>query len=386
MLRPDYAGNGIVNLMASISTGRGAAAGAYQPLRLLTDISLASYRNILLVLIDGLGYEYLQREWPDSQIASHLRGPITSVFPTTTAAAITTFLTGLAPAQHGLTGWHVWLREIQTLTAVLPFRSRTGHDSLELRGFNPTTLLSARPIYPQLDVAAHVISPRRIAHSPFNLAFSVGATVHSYDRLDQFYQSITDVVRADAAEKYIYAYWPDLDHIGHQYGMGSKRARYHFREIDSGFARLLADLENSGTLVVLTADHGFIDTTPATRISLDDHLPLTAMLDVPLCGEPRAAYCYVHPGEERAFQTYVDAEMAGRVCAVRSAELIESELFGPGPPHPRLHERIGDFTLLMKDNFIVTDTLAGENPTSLVGVHGGLTADELYVPLVVAET
>ena len=151
---------------------------------------------------------------------------MTSVFPTTTAAAVTSFLTGLAPAQHGLTGWHVWLREIRTLTAVLPFRGRTGHESLVSRGYDVASLLDARPIYPTLDVDSHVISPARIAFSPFNQAFSRGARVHAYEGIDQFYRTIADVVSADTAAKYVYAYWPELDHIGHQYGIESDEALF----------------------------------------------------------------------------------------------------------------------------------------------------------------
>ncbi|MDH3646491.1 MAG: alkaline phosphatase family protein [Gammaproteobacteria bacterium] len=386
MQRPDYGGGGIVNLMSSIGAGRGAAAVAYPSLQLLDEIPLSRYRTVLLVLIDGLGYEYLRRDWPDSTIATHLRGPMTSVFPTTTAAAITTILTGLAPAQHAITGWHVWFQEIRTLAAVLPFRSRGGHESLQARGFDPATVLDARPIYPRLDVDSHVISPKRIAHSPFNTAFSAGAKIHGYDGLDQFFKNITDVVHADSAEKYIYAYWSDLDHVAHQYGVGSDETRNHFREIDTGFAQLLSDLDNSDTLVLLTADHGFIDTTPATRINLEDHVPLTAMLDIPLCGEPRAAYCYVHAGEERAFEAYVGAELADSACAIPSKQLMEMGLFGPGKPHPKLKERIGGQTLLMQDNFIIQDKLPGEKRSALIGVHGGLTTEELYVPLVLVET
>ena len=48
---------------------------------------------------------------------------LTSTSPTcttATATAITTFMTGLAPQQHGLTGWHVYLKELGCVTAVLP--------------------------------------------------------------------------------------------------------------------------------------------------------------------------------------------------------------------------------------------------------------------------
>ena len=56
-----------------------------------------------------------------------------------------------------------------------------------------------------------------------------------------------------------------------------------------------------------------------------------------------------------------------------------------GLPHPRLHERIGDYTLIMKEKAVIKDWLPGEPRYVQIGVHGGVTAQEMYVPLIVAE-
>lgn len=384
--RPDYAGGSIVNLMASVAHGRGAVADSHAPLALADEIDFAGARTILLLVIDGLGYDFLHNNFPDSTIARHVRARLTSVFPTTTAAAITTLLTGMTPAEHGLTGWHVRLEEPDDVVAVLPFHSRRGREPLSARGFEPATLLNARPIYPRLDCDCHVVSPSRIANSPFNTAFSRGARVHSFDTLQECAARIATIVAADQQRKYIYAYWSELDHLGHEAGIDSVAAREHFHEIDAAFAALVGGLRNSGTLVLLTADHGIVDTEPATHVHLRHHPALTAMLDVPLCGEPRAAYCYVHAGEYTAFENYVASELAREATAVPSRALLDAGLFGPGDAHPALDKRIGDYTLLMNENFAVSDTVGPERPSTLIGVHGGLSPAELFVPLAVAET
>lgn len=382
---PDYDGGGIVNLMSSVAASRGRRQGEYPPLALLGDLDMERYRNVVLLVIDGLGHDYLLERFPGSAIAQHLRGRLTSVFPTTTAAAITTFLTGLAPAQHAVTGWHMWLEEIRTVAAVLPFHNRIGREPLGARGHDLQTLLQPRPIYPLLDAESHVISPARIAGSTFNAALSAGATTHAFERLDGLYTSMTSVVRSSRARKYVYAYWSDLDHLGHEHGIGSTAADTHFAEIDAGFARLIGDLQGSDTLLLLTADHGVVDTEPHTHVRLGDHPALTAMLDVPLCGEPRAAYCYVHHGEAVAFETYLETELGHACTVVPSQALIDGGVFGPREAHARLGARIGDFTVIMKDNYAIGDSVPGERVRSLVGVHGGLSDTELYVPLVAVE-
>jgi arylsulfatase A-like enzyme len=154
--------------------------------------------------------------------------------------------------------------------------------------------------------------------------------------------------------------------------------------VDAGFARLLAELAGTDTLVVATADHGFVDTHREKVIELDDHPDLAETLLVPLCGEPRVAYCYVRPSAQRAFEHYVETRLSHCATLARSADLIAQGWFGPGAAHPHLAERIGDYTLVMKDGYAIRDQVPGERRHRQIGVHGGTSEEEMLVPLVVA--
>ena len=105
---------------------------------------------------------------------------------------------------------------------------------------------------------------------------------------------------------------------------------------------------------------------------------------MPLCGEPRAAYCYVHPDKEKKFIDYIEGELHNFIDLKSSRSLLDEGYFGKGPAHPRLDDRIGHYTLIMKENYIIKDQLAGEPPFAHVGVHGGTSAQEMYVPLIFA--
>src|ERR1044071_9525218 len=102
-MKPDYGGAGLVNLMASIVAGRGGPP-PHKTLTLLPPEKLLSARNLVLLIIDGLGSGYLQRRGAGGELARRRRGAITSVFPPTTASAITTSYTACSPLEHGLTG------------------------------------------------------------------------------------------------------------------------------------------------------------------------------------------------------------------------------------------------------------------------------------------
>src|SRR5204863_8415390 len=116
--------------------GCGAAA-RHAPLNALPAAELSGARNIVLLIIDGMGDGYLRRRGAGGQFARRRRAAITSVFPSTTASAITTSYTGCTPLEHGLTGWFAYFGEAGCVGAPLPFTSRGDGVSLSTRGVSP---------------------------------------------------------------------------------------------------------------------------------------------------------------------------------------------------------------------------------------------------------
>lgn len=383
MVWPDYAGGSIANLIRSVGEACGAADLPCSPAQLLHPEEIQGARNIVLLVIDGLGLDYLERRGAGGALLEHLRGGITSVFLSTTACAIPTFLTGLPPQQHGLTGWHIYFEEIDRVTAVLPMVPRHG----------PAFALSsgelAQRLFPQISLSgrmtrpAHVLSPARIVNSEFNRFHSLGAMRWSYRTRDEFFAQLARIV-ALPETKYVHAYYPTIDTLAHDHGCDSPHVLGVFRAFDAAFAAFLRQVQGSGTALIVTADHGFIDAPEQHLIELDAHPGLESMLCHPLCGERRVAFAYVKPGRHAAFADYVQTELPSAMTLFRSEELIAQGRFGPGPPHPQLRARTGDFTLVMKDDWTIKQWLPGEQPFVQIGMHGGTSVAEMMVPLIVA--
>ena len=378
---PEYHGGSILNLMSTIATACGGSS-RYAPLHGLDPARLAAKRNLVLLLVDGLGYNWLTRNRPDSLFCRHLQQRITSVFPSTTATAITTVMTGLAPQQHALTGWHMYFRELDTVAAVLPFRTRATNESLTRLGADPAVLFDHAPIYDGLQVATHLVSPQSIVNTEFNLAHAGRAARHGYTKLPELFENIARVLSASSNRKFIYGYFSELDTLAHRFGIASPQVAAEFTRLDAAFRGFLAQIAGTNTHLVVTADHGFIDSPPECLIELDHHPELAAMLAQPLCGERRVAYCYVRPGCHADFERYVATKLGDHAALHRSADLIAQNWFGPGAPHPRLAERIGDYTLVMNNNCTLKDWLPNEKRHAHIGVHGGISDDEMYVPLI----
>lgn len=383
MVFPDYQGGSIANLMASIALAMGGWETGYRPVERLDAERLGQTRNLVLLVVDGLGYLHLKEQAPDSTLFGHCIGSLTSVCPSTTATAIPTFLTGLPPQQHGLTGWFTYFAEAGAIVTILPYTTRLGRMPIDDRLLSPRQLSGTLPLYDRLSAQSHLVIPEWIAGTAFNRAFTGKARLCPYrGGLQGLFKGIRGAVDAGRERNFVYAYWPEFDSLAHEHGVGSSEVAVHLAALDRGFAELVERLQGTDTLLLVTADHGFIDTTPARTLHLSDHPQLAETLMMPLCGEPRLAFCYVHPDRTEAFERYITERLDKAVRLCPSEQLLEQQRFGLGEPHPRLRDRIGHYTLLMQDNYIITSTLAGERPLHHIGVHGGLSPQEMYVPLI----
>ncbi|MFP4129980.1 MAG: alkaline phosphatase family protein [Halorhodospira sp.] len=385
MDRPSYEGDGLVNLMARLGSALGAPAGPYPPLDTGASLGLEEARTVILWLIDGLGDHYLARH-PDSALARDRARGMTSVFPPTTSAALTSVATGLPPRAHGVTGWFMYVHELGAVTAWLPFGPRVGRGQWVDLEPESARLLEREPLWGRFEAEPHVVQPAWLVDTPYSRATTgESARRHGYQGLAGLIETLSGIARAPGGQRrFVYAYWPELDALCHQHGVGSTAAQEHFRAIDDAWQRLLTEVAGTGTVVLGIADHGLIDTAPERTLYLADHPELAATLALPLCGEPRAAYCYLRNGAEADFQAYV-RERLGHVCqAVPSEELLAAGWFGPAPEHPQLRRRIGDWVLLPADGWVIKDRLVGEGAFGQVGVHGGVSAAEQRVPLIAA--
>ncbi|NOX42403.1 MAG: alkaline phosphatase family protein [Gammaproteobacteria bacterium] len=383
--KPDYSGGSIVNLMCSVADALGAGPSDISCARLLPADQLTSSKNIIFFVVDGLGYNYLTSQGKGSVFAQHLQGSLTSVFPTTTASAITSYFTCQTPLQHGLMGWYMYLKEINDVITVLPFKPRGSSVWKRLENECIDILYNFQSIFEKINVPSYVVTQKNIVNSVYSLEATRNAMRVGYQNLDDLFVQAKKIVSAAQEKSLIYCYWPGFDAISHDYGVNSAEAFAHFELLDSHFNKLLNDLRGTDSVVIVTADHGFIDIDPSKVIHLEKHPVLKDTLIRPLCGEPRVAYCYVDPLKTEQFEKYVNEALVDYCSVFKNDELIKDGYFGIGHPHPSIHSRIGDYVLIMKENYVIKDTLVSEKPFSQIGVHGGLSADELYVPLIVSE-
>lgn len=368
---PDYKGGGIVNLMSSIASARGARTG-YRSLKDLPPRELRDRENVVLITIDGLGYEYL-KEWGEGSFMwENLLGRMTSVFPPTTASAMTTFYTGLPPQQHCVTGWSVYMKEYGAIMEPLLMRTHCGQVPLDGESFDMKKLLGRKSIFDRVKSESFLVIDNGLMGSKYTEITGGGARRLGYNNLRGLFIQVKKAINSSDRKKYIHAYWPKFDSIFHNKGRDSKKLEKHFKELDREIEAFDERIGRTDTALIITSDHGLID---AEEVDLDSDEELSKCLTLPLCGDARNAYCYVKPSKIMEFNKYVRNEL-GECCELyRSEELVENNYFGIKEPDGKLWDRIGDYTIIMKKNYGIKYGFKGH--------HGGTSKEEMYVPLIV---
>lgn len=384
--KPDYNGNSIVNLMSSISKSFGIDSG-YREIKSLPAKKLEGYRNVVNIVIDGLGYNYLMKKRKNF-LKDNTIGKMTSVFPSTTSACITSFATGFAPKEHGVTGWFIRLKSgtCDIPSTILLFNDRRDEKSLKEKNVMPEDVFNDFRLSKKIK-NLKVLLPESIMNSDYTNFFLEGSEKIGYKGLENFFEKITDVVKSVKADRnYIYGYLPDLDAVLHKTGSRSEDLTKLFYSIAKHAKKFAGNIKGTNSIVIITADHGLIDGDEERRLNMNDLPQINKMLEFPLCGEPRAAYCYVKKRYQRSFKETVEEKIGHAVKVFDRDELISNGFFGLNEPFEGLESRIGDFVLLCKDNYVIKDFLPNEEVKFHAADHGGLSADEMFVPLIVFES
>jgi hypothetical protein len=378
---PDYDTGGLYALARSLRAWLHDPHAGWE----VAEVEPGERALVVLIVIDGLGDRFLCSAGRGSGLHATRRQALTSVLPSTTASAVTTLSTGVAPAEHGLNGWFIHDHRFGGVIAPLPLVRRSG-EGVEAFRLLPR-LFPVPPMYHHACRPVTLVSPAAIAFSRFSVHHGRGAHIAPYQGLGDFAAAIVDM--ADALGRsggLIHAYYPGFDALSHTHGSRSDAALACFERVDAAVAAVRGALGGRDARLVVTADHGFIDAPPERTIDLAPGGEVAAMLAAPLFGERRLAFCRVREGAQADFEAWAATALRGKAVLVRARDCLEAGLLGPGKPHARLAERLGSHALLMEPGWTIVDHVEGEHAHVMVGVHGGLTADEMLVPLIVART
>ncbi len=396
---PHYNGYSLVNIPGSICRWLGVPDLAEPLAPEIHDLRPGNFRHVILVVVDGMGLNMLEEAlrqaqndpdygvWQEMGLEGAL-APLTSIVPSTTSAALTSLWTGATPAEHGVVGFEVWLKEYNLIANMIfhsPASFRGDTDSLRRAGFDPETFLPVPTLGPHLTrhgVRPYAFQHRSIAYSGLSSMLLRGADVYGFYSLSDVWVTLSAMLDARPDEhNYAYIYWGDLDEHSHRFGPGDPRVGLEL----AGFSRQLGyfvqgrkKTRRGDTLLLITADHGHIYTPVNLSFELRRHPQLMDCLVMTPSGEARLPYAYLRPGREADFLGYLEGAWPGQFRWVPSAQAIRAGLFGHREVYERLPDRVGDRIVFPQNGAY---WWFGNRDNPLQGRHGGLSRTEMLVPL-----
>jgi hypothetical protein len=397
-IRPLYDSYGFGSLPALVQLALTGEGDLGMPADVLGALP-ARHEAVVLFFVDALGwrfieprldrYPFLQQVMQEGAVSR-----ITSMFPSTTCAHTTAIHTGLLPAQSGVYEWHQYSEHLDRIITPLMFAypRDKARDTLLNDGLKTSNVFPARTLYQQLaraGVKSHVFIGRDLAKSAPTRALCDGASILPYKTLPEALVNLAQQLRRRAQPAYYFLYYSLIDTICHDYGPASPQVD---AEIDAFFTALervlLPASRDSKALLLITADHGQVEIDPKTTVYLNHIVPgfkrylavnRLGELLVP-AGSPRDFFLHIQPELLDEAQHAFERALGGKAMVLKTRELIDAGFFGPQPSETFLR-RVGNLVVLpfKGESVYYYERDCFEN--RFFGHHGGLTREEMEIPL-----
>jgi len=342
--------------------------------------AIGEFSHYVYILIDGMGVSLHYHLPEDGWFARSKREVLSSVYPSTTAVALTSQATGLWPAEHGVTGWHTYLPE-RNLT-VLPLKATERFSRKTLKACNVPFREVIQPdsIIPKYRCGKRVFMKKAIRGGEFAKWSFFGITRTGTSTITQSFHRLRNHIKTTDGPAFSHLYIDDLDSMSHRHGPSSAGVGSLISKIDKELSALR---ESAGehVRIVVTADHGHIEVDPERHHLLHEDDPMLLLLEAPPSGESRNPIFHVLPGQEEEFKELFTKRYGNDFLLVGSPEIDSEHLMGPGYLTDVTRRRIGSYVGIAKTPAAIEYIRKDEKSKGHRGMHGGLSKQEIEVPL-----
>ena len=373
------------------------------------------YDAVVLFLMDGFGWRSFERfqQAPFLKTVAQL-GQVEKLiaqFPSTTAAQITTLHTGMPVGEHGIFEWYYYEPTLDAVIAPLlfSFAGTSQRDTLKSVGAKPRHLFPTTTLYQPLKkqgVTSTIFQHREYTPSTFGDVIFSGAKSIGYKTLPEALVNLAEALRKSTSPNartwttspaYFVLYNEKIDTISHEYGPDSPQTSAEIQvflmTMETIFQKALAG-NRKNILFLLTADHGQSETDPQTTIYLNRDPRFTGIekflrtnrqgeLLVP-GGSARDFFLYIRAGLVDEAQAFLTPRLEGRAEVRKVVDLMSDGYFGP-VLSPRFCARAGDLVILPYRYESVWWYEKNKYAQRYYGHHGGLTTQEMEIPLLMWE-
>jgi len=403
-VKPLYESYCFSNLPQTIDfllTGEGASA---LPLDVFGSLS-TKYDKVMLFFVDAFGWRFFERyagkyEFLKTIIKQGVVSKMTSQFPSTTAAHTTCIHTGLNVGQSGVYEWQYYEPLVDDIIMPLFFSYARdkGRDTLKQTSLPAAAFYPQQTLYQGLKsrgVVSYIFQHQAYTPSTFSEVVFQGAHLIPYKNIAEVLTQLADMVVAQKAPPYYYyVYFDRIDALGHYYGPNSKQFEQEVENFWLQMEQLLYQKmrgKAKNTLLMIIADHGQVEVDPRTTIYLNRQASgikpfmqtnRRGRLLVP-AGSARDMFLHIKDEHIDEAVAYLQKQLEGRAEAYKTADLLAQHFFGLQEPSQAFSNRVGNVVILPYPHETTWWYEEGVFEMRFVGHHGGLTPQEMEIPLMV---
>ena len=357
-MKPDYSGANVCNVVPALLGGRPASAD-WMP------APVEGARAVVLLVLDGLGWDVASDPGRVPLLAGMEGGPITTVVPSTTPAALTSITTGLSPGRHGITGYRMRLDD--TVLNTVQWRRADGRRGPDPAGVQRHEVFGGRSV--------PVVTKAEFRASGFTGAHLRDGEFHGWQTTSVLVEHVRRLVERGAP--LVYAYYPGVDEVAHAFGLGAPWFPAELAAADR-LAGAVLDAVSPDVAVVVTADHGQVQVGPDGWIGLG---ALDGLVEV-YAGDGRFRSLYARRGARDELAAAARELLGDHAWVFTRDRLFDEGWLGPDPAGPT-RRRVGDVVLAARDGSGFVDPTYPRE-ARLMSAHGSVTGVEMLVPLVAA--
>ena len=378
LIYPNY-NKSILNLITSILKYYNVETN-HTSLEVLDEKLAKRYKNVVLIVLDGMGEHILKNVSENGFFRKHELDCITSVYPSTTTAAMTTYYSGKPPYESGWIAWSQYFKEYGRALDVLSHNESYFGEPIK----NPKvdvydSIINYETVFQRIEKANSNIKAYEVTPQYADLRSKRSMNANS---LEEICEDIISLC-SNSEEKFIMAYCDNPDGLLHKYGCNSQEASDMIKMAEKQIQEMCNKLLDD-TIVIISADHGHKDINKV--YSILDYPEIQDCLIMPPSLESRAIAFWVKEDKKEEFEKLFNNEFSNEFILLNKNQILDMNLFGYGEKHKKIDDFIGNYMALsISDAIIRLETYLVDGKPVKKSTHCGLTKEEMEVPLIVIE-
>ena len=386
LLRPSPEVPNIVDLANALPVVADSHASSSPVIDSIAD-AIGPVDHVVFVMVDGLGLNVIDEEHGAAFLGAHVAAELMTVYPSTTPTVLTSYATGMWPSQHGVPNWHLYLEEIDAIATIIHFTRRGDDKDLASLGVTPEQAYPEPSIVPGLAWPSAGIVPEEIGATPYSSYCRGHTPHHGYKGLEDAAGAVLKRVGEAEGSTFTQVYIPHVDAASHEYGIDHDTAKQAVSGVDTWFAQL-ASLLPANVAIVASADHGLLNTPDEEVHEIEPDDELVKHLAHEPWGTGRAMMFQVRGDRTTEFEAGFRERLGHDFYLLETGDALELGLMGPGPVSQITRRRIGSHISISRGSPVIDYKYPRDEQDGhkSVASHGGLTPDEMRVPLIVART